>query len=80
MLRGHPRSTIFRAVKARTFPFAVVRIDERFRRPRGAVDQLIIGEVPGYVDRSPSLLARRSIGDVVARATDSSSEAQPAAG
>jgi hypothetical protein len=80
MLFPGARSPVNRSEKAGTFLLPVVRIDERLRLPRGAVDQLIIGEVPGYVDRSPSLLARRSIGDVVARATDSSSEAQPAAG
>ena len=58
MLLGEARSTIYRAVKAGTFPLPVVRIGERLRIPRSAVDRLIAGDVPKGVDRLPSLFER----------------------
>ena len=51
MLLGEARSTVYRAVKAGTFPLPVVRIGERLRIPRSAVDRFIAGDVPAHVDR-----------------------------
>jgi excisionase family DNA binding protein len=58
VLLGEARSTIYRAVKAGTLPLPVVRIGERLRIPRSAVDRLIAGDVPKDVDRLPSLFER----------------------
>ena len=52
------RSPVYRSEKAGTFLLPVVRMDERFRMPWGAVHRLIIGDVPGYVDQSTSATAR----------------------
>jgi len=46
LLLGEARSTVYRAVKAGTFPLLAVRIGERLRIPRSAVDRLIAGDVP----------------------------------
>lgn len=46
LLLGEARSTVYRAVKAGTFPLPVVRIGARIRIPRIAIDRLIAGENP----------------------------------
>lgn len=56
ILLGEARSTVYRAVKAGTFPLPFVRIGERIRIPRSAVNRLIAGDVPGISD---SPLSRR---------------------
>ena len=58
MLLPEARSPVYRSKKAGTFLLPVVRMDELFRSPWGAVDRLIIGNVPGYVDQSTSATAR----------------------
>jgi len=52
------RSPVYRSEKEGTFLLPVVRMDDHFRFPWGAVDRLIIGDVPGYVDQSTSATAR----------------------
>ncbi len=56
LLLGEARSTVYRAVKAGTFPLPVVRIGARIRIPRMAIDRLIAGEDPPFSNRrlSPS--------------------------
>jgi hypothetical protein len=55
------RSPACRSEKAGTFLLPVVRMDDHFRLPWGAVDRLIIGDVPGYVDQSTSATARNRL-------------------
>jgi hypothetical protein len=57
MLLPGARSPVNRSEKAGAFLLPVVRMDERFRLPWGAIDRLIIGNVPGYVDQSTSAAA-----------------------
>jgi excisionase family DNA binding protein len=56
LLLGEARSTVYRAVKAGTFPLPVVRIGARIRIPRIAIDRLIAGEGSplSYRDLRPS--------------------------
>jgi excisionase family DNA binding protein len=64
MLLGEARSTLYRAVKTGTFPLPVVRIGERIRIPRSAVDRLIAGDVPRHLEESrplESLMGRADI-------------------
>ena len=58
LLLGEARSTVYRAVKAGTFPLPVVRIGERLRIPRSAVDRLIAGDVPARAEQPVSLVGR----------------------
>ncbi len=53
LLLGEARSTVYRAVKAGTFPLPVVRIGARIRIPRIAIDRLIAGEDPPLSNRYP---------------------------
>jgi excisionase family DNA binding protein len=46
LLLGEARSTVYRSVKAGTFPLPVVRIGARIRIPRIAIARLIAGEDP----------------------------------
>jgi excisionase family DNA binding protein len=43
VLLGVTRSTLYRAIKAGTFPLPVFRIGQRTRIPRRSVDRLIAG-------------------------------------
>jgi excisionase family DNA binding protein len=56
LLLGESRSTVYRAVKSGSFPLPVVRIGERLRVPRSAIERLIAGEVfqPAHQDPAPS--------------------------
>lgn len=56
LLLGEARSTVYRSVKAGTFPLPVVRIGARIRIPQTAIDRLIAGEDPplSYRDLRPS--------------------------
>jgi excisionase family DNA binding protein len=58
LLLGEARSTVYRAVKAGTFPLPVVRIGDRLRIPRSAVDRLIAGDVPALAKQPLSLEGR----------------------
>jgi excisionase family DNA binding protein len=65
MLLGEARSTLYRAVKTGAFPLPVVRIGERIRIPRSAVDRLIAGDVPRHLEES------RPLGTLMGRADSS---------
>jgi excisionase family DNA binding protein len=56
LLLGESRSTVYRAVKSGSFPLPVVRIGERLRVPRSAIERLIAGEVLqiAYQEPAPS--------------------------
>jgi excisionase family DNA binding protein len=58
LLLGEARSTVYRAVKTGTFPLPVVRIRERLRIPRSAVDRLIAGDIAARVEQPLSLVGR----------------------
>jgi excisionase family DNA binding protein len=51
---GVTRSTLYRAIKAGTFPLPVFRIGQRVRIPRRSVDRLIAG-LPLSPPEEPSL-------------------------
>jgi excisionase family DNA binding protein len=55
LLLGEARSTVYRSVKAGTFPLPVVRIGARIRIPRIAIDRLIAGEDPPLAYSDPRL-------------------------
>jgi excisionase family DNA binding protein len=49
VLLGETRSTLYRALKAGTFPLPVFRIGGRVRIPRRAVERLIDGDPEGSI-------------------------------
>ena len=54
VLLGVTRSTLYRAIKAGTFPLPVFRIGQRTRIPRRSVDRLLAG-LPLSPPEEPSL-------------------------
>jgi excisionase family DNA binding protein len=54
VLLGVTRSTLYRAIKAGTFPLPVFRIGQRTRIPRRSVDRLLAG-LPPSPEEEPSL-------------------------
>jgi excisionase family DNA binding protein len=63
ILLGETRSTVYRAVKAGTFPLPVLRIGSRIRIPRSAVERLIAGVAPEESVPSGRLAAWRASAD-----------------
>lgn len=53
VLLGETRSTLYRALKAGTFPLPVFRIGGRIRIPRRAVERLIDGFEPEWPGPAP---------------------------
>jgi excisionase family DNA binding protein len=53
MLLGETRSTLYRALKAGTFPLPFFRIGSRIRIPRRTVERLIEGLEPELPSPSP---------------------------
>lgn len=53
ILLGETRSTLYRALRAGTFPLPYFRIGSRIRIPRRAVERLIEGLDPEYPSPSP---------------------------
>ena len=74
LLLGVTRSTLYRAIKAGTFPLPVFRIGQRIRIPRRSVDRLIAG-LPLSPPEEPSLDDPTS-----SRGTDTHPATSPALG
>jgi excisionase family DNA binding protein len=55
VLLGVARSTLYRAIKAGTFPLPVFRIGQRTRIPRRSVDRLLAGLPLSPPEEEPSL-------------------------
>ncbi len=55
VLLGVTRSTLYRAIKAGTFPLPVFRIGQRTRIPRRSVDRLLAGLPLSPPEEEPSL-------------------------
>jgi excisionase family DNA binding protein len=64
VLLGETRSTLYRAIKAGTFPLPIFRIGQRIRIPRRSVERLLAGlpltppEDAQVVQSHPSLRSR----------------------